>query len=549
MNYSFSDLLGSGNQDMDRTLSWGLSDNVTRRNGIEIPKFKSLPPPLLPMSPPPVSPSSYFAIPPGLSPTDFLESPALLSSNILPTPTTGTFAGLAFKEEERSYSDFSFQPQTIRPATSSSSMFQSSANMISSEESFKRKYQGWNFNKPTEQTEFSSETREVKSELAPVQRFSPEISTTQTNMQGNTALQSNHIHYTQPSQGIREQRKPEDGYNWRKYGQKQVKGSENPRSYYKCTNPNCPTKKIVESTLDGHITEIVYKGSHNHPKPQSTRRSSHSIQPSACASSEISNHSITAHGNVQMESVATPDSASFGEDEFDQGSPMCKSGDGDDDENEPEAKRWRGENENDALSASGSKTVREPRIVVQTTSDIDILEDGYRWRKYGQKVVKGNPNPRSYYKCTYIGCPVRKHVERASHDMRAVITSYEGKHNHDVPAARGSGSYAVNRPSSSNGSNNAPMAIRPTTITNNLNQANYPNSLHSTRLPTTNSHEPFTLEMLQSPGSFGFSGFGNLSGSYMNQTQLADNVFSKAKEEPKDDSFFESFLGWDSGSK
>jgi WRKY DNA -binding domain len=32
--------------------------------------------------------------------------------------------------------------------------------------------------------------------------------------------------------------------------------------------------------------------------------------------------------------------------------------------------------------------------VVQTTSDVDILDDGYRWRKYGQKVVKGNPNPR-----------------------------------------------------------------------------------------------------------------------------------------------------------
>lgn len=54
----------------------------------------------------------------------------------------------------------------------------------------------------------------------------------------------------------------------------------------------------------------------------------------------------------------------------------------------------RGENENEVISANGSRTVREPRIVVQTTSDIDILDDGYRWRKYGQKVVKGNPNPR-----------------------------------------------------------------------------------------------------------------------------------------------------------
>jgi len=43
---------------------------------------------------------------------------------------------------------------------------------------------------------------------------------------------------------------------------------------------------------------------------------------------------------------------------------------------------------------------------------------------------------RSYYKCTTQGCKVRKHVERASMDPKAVITTYEGKHNHDVPAAK-----------------------------------------------------------------------------------------------------------------
>lgn len=41
-----------------------------------------------------------------------------------------------------------------------------------------------------------------------------------------------------------------------------------------------------------------------------------------------------------------------------------------------------------------SRTTKEPRVIVQIESEIDILDDGYRWRKYGQKVVKGNPNPR-----------------------------------------------------------------------------------------------------------------------------------------------------------
>lgn len=33
---------------------------------------------------------------------------------------------------------------------------------------------------------------------------------------------------------------------------------------------------------------------------------------------------------------------------------------------------------------------------------------------------------------------MRKHVERASDDLKAVLTTYEGKHNHELPAARNS---------------------------------------------------------------------------------------------------------------
>lgn len=40
---------------------------------------------------------------------------------------------------------------------------------------------------------------------------------------------------------------------------------------------------------------------------------------------------------------------------------------------------------------------------------------------------------RSYYRCTYAGCKVRKHVERDVLDPKSVVTTYEGKHKHDIP--------------------------------------------------------------------------------------------------------------------
>jgi WRKY transcription factor 1 len=60
----------------------------------------------------------------------------------------------------------------------------------------------------------------------------------------------------------------EDGYRWRKYGQKLVKGNEFIRSYYKCTHPSCQAKKQLECSHDGKLADIVYLGEHEHPKPQ-----------------------------------------------------------------------------------------------------------------------------------------------------------------------------------------------------------------------------------------------------------------------------------------
>ncbi|CAH2046972.1 unnamed protein product [Thlaspi arvense] len=57
----------------------------------------------------------------------------------------------------------------------------------------------------------------------------------------------------------------DDGYKWRKYGQKSIKNSPNPRSYYKCTNPICNAKKQVEKSIDEPNTYIItYEGFHFH---------------------------------------------------------------------------------------------------------------------------------------------------------------------------------------------------------------------------------------------------------------------------------------------
>ena len=96
-------------------------------------------------------------------------------------------------------------------------------------------------------------------------------------------------------------RNSNDGYGWKKYGQKQVKKSENPRSYFKCTYLNCVSKKIVETASDGQITEIIYKGSHNHPKPEFTKRPSGSRRMFNTSSVVSETHEQSENSSIQFE--------------------------------------------------------------------------------------------------------------------------------------------------------------------------------------------------------------------------------------------------------
>ncbi|CAH2057739.1 unnamed protein product [Thlaspi arvense] len=68
----------------------------------------------------------------------------------------------------------------------------------------------------------------------------------------------------------------DDGWCWRKYGQKEIHGSINPRGYFRCTHrftQNClAVKQVQKSDTDPTIFEVKYLGEHtcNNSSPKTT---------------------------------------------------------------------------------------------------------------------------------------------------------------------------------------------------------------------------------------------------------------------------------------
>lgn len=543
--------------------------------------------------------SPYLTIPPGLSPTSLLESPVFVSNSMVqPSPTTGKYQflmngdfnssmlGSAASQTnsdglvEDGSASFTFKPVLeSRPSVFTGDMnshsFLPTEGQVQANVTVDRvgtcKVNDQSPNPPHLQVDFSGSSVEKDADAnRSDQRASDLVPLTVDDSQFVEGDQRGVGDETNGGTGgcNSSGAASEDGYNWRKYGQKQVKGSEFPRSYYKCTHQNCPVKKKVERSHEGHITEIIYKGAHNHPKPPQNRRSAigssnqlneMNVDISENVATQIRRPDgdpawLTTHKALEWrnDTIEVTSSASGGPEYCPQSTPLnaqdathSEVGDvvdvsstfsnneeeddrgthgsvslGQDEGDESESKRRKIEAYVAELGGA-TRAIREPRVVVQTTSEVDILDDGYRWRKYGQKVVKGNPNPRSYYKCTSPGCNVRKHVERASHDLKSVITTYEGKHNHDVPAARNSShinSGASNATAQASAFQSHVRRPEPSQVNNNINMPRFDGS------PSFGSFGVSASSHLVSSRSFSFG---------MNQpplTNLAMNGFGSTQQ-------------------
>ncbi|MFS7979153.1 putative transcription factor WRKY family [Helianthus anomalus] len=222
-----------------------------------------------------------------------------------------------------------------------------------------------------------------------------------------------------------------DGYSWRKYGQKEILGSKYPRGYYRCTyrrtHACLATKQIQRCDQDGNVFEVSYRGKHTCHTVLSNNCSSTATESASTNTDsyfEIAKRPQLVDVN-QIKSIITRDakkiqqlkvrvsdlsteseSASVitdGHFEFAQSPQMSESN-------------------HSSITTSKSQL----KIKVEGTT-----EDGYSWRKYGEKDILDSKYPRVYYRCSFkntSGCRALKQVQRITEDPPVFEVCYMGEH-------------------------------------------------------------------------------------------------------------------------
>ncbi|XP_009594706.1 WRKY transcription factor 23-like [Nicotiana tomentosiformis] len=187
----------------------------------------------------------------------------------------------------------------------------------------------------------------------------------------------------------------------------------------------CSTSVFDVNSITTNLDQLLPKEEKYHIEPAVSI--SEEVKPSPAAESK-KKITVAAHesSNNILNTPSTPNSSSI--------SSETNEGHAQDAEGEvAEEQITKTKLQLKAKKTVNQKKQREPRIAFMTKSEVDFLEDGYRWRKYGQKTVKNSSFPRNYYRCTSASCNVKKRVERCFNDPSIVVTTYEGKHTHPSP--------------------------------------------------------------------------------------------------------------------
>ncbi|KAK4793209.1 hypothetical protein SAY86_023644 [Trapa natans] len=237
----------------------------------------------------------------------------------------------------------------------------------------------------------------------------------------------------------------DDGYSWRKYGQKHILGSKCLRSYYRCaykfTQGCSATKQVQRIDDDTLLHKVTYIGKHSCFHVQNDEQKTELVQGSNLAKTAASTCAFASSHSLEESDGSRQ--ASKKRNMLVEWTHEMKASARDSDL--PHTQASKSCNQRPASKLLDLLDPRELPIDHQAEGTdrghqienwhwhqnvLGLHDDGYRWKKYGQKDILGSKFPRSYYRCAYWteGCLAKRQVQRIDDDTLQSEITYRGKH-------------------------------------------------------------------------------------------------------------------------